>query len=215
MVGGRNLRWSCVDRRRQTDRMASLRVLISGGGIAGATLAYWLTAGGHRVTIVERADQPSSSGSPVDVRGQAAAIARRWGSGRDSLPSATGVERLAFVDADGTPVAVIRTRRTKSAEEEVEVARADLATALLDTIDGSVDDPHRRLGRVAEFGRRGGGRPVRERPRGPVRHRGGSRWRPLRLRGWCSAPRSSSRVRWGCSSGRCAPTPSPPTRTRS
>jgi threonine dehydrogenase-like Zn-dependent dehydrogenase len=47
--------------------MASLRVLISGGGIAGATLAHWLTGGGHRVTIVERADRPSSSGSVIGL----------------------------------------------------------------------------------------------------------------------------------------------------
>jgi threonine dehydrogenase-like Zn-dependent dehydrogenase len=42
-------------------------VLISGGGIAGATLAHWLTGGGHRVTIVERADRPSSSGSVIGL----------------------------------------------------------------------------------------------------------------------------------------------------
>jgi 2-polyprenyl-6-methoxyphenol hydroxylase-like FAD-dependent oxidoreductase len=53
--------------------------------------------------------------------------------------AATGVERLAFVDADGTPVAVIRTRRTRSPQDEVEVARVDLATALLSTVEGSVE----------------------------------------------------------------------------
>ena len=31
-----------------------LRVLVAGGGIAGQALAFWLSRGGHRVTVVER-----------------------------------------------------------------------------------------------------------------------------------------------------------------
>jgi 2-polyprenyl-6-methoxyphenol hydroxylase-like FAD-dependent oxidoreductase len=119
--------------------MASLRVLVSGGGIAGATLAYWLSAGGHHVTIVERAGQPSSSGSPVDVRGEAAVIAHSMGIWPRLAAASTGVERLVFVDADGAHVAVIRTRRTKSPDDEVEVARAELAGALLGAVGGSAE----------------------------------------------------------------------------
>lgn len=33
---------------------ANLRVLICGGGIAGNTLAFWLTKLGHNVTVLER-----------------------------------------------------------------------------------------------------------------------------------------------------------------
>ena len=119
--------------------MGSLRVLISGAGIAGATLAHWLTVDGHRVTLVERADRPSSSGSPVDVRGQAAVVAQSMGIWPALAAAATAVKRLVFVDADGTPLAVIRTRRAKRADDEVEVARTDLATALLGTVEGSVE----------------------------------------------------------------------------
>lgn len=119
--------------------MASLRVLISGGGIAGATLAYWLTAGGHRVTIVESADRVRSSGSPVDVRGPAVAIARSMGVWPQLAAAATGVERLVFVDTDGNRQAVIRTRRSSNPDDEVEIARVELATALLDAVDDSAE----------------------------------------------------------------------------
>jgi monoamine oxidase len=55
--------------------MAKLEVLISGAGIAGCTLAYWLTRNGHSVTVVERSGSLRSSGSPVDVRGPAVDVA--------------------------------------------------------------------------------------------------------------------------------------------
>jgi 2-polyprenyl-6-methoxyphenol hydroxylase-like FAD-dependent oxidoreductase len=50
-------------------------VLISGCGIAGPTLAYFLAEAGFRPTIVERAEGVRSSGGPVDVKGEAVQIA--------------------------------------------------------------------------------------------------------------------------------------------
>jgi 2-polyprenyl-6-methoxyphenol hydroxylase-like FAD-dependent oxidoreductase len=57
--------------------MERLEVLISGAGIAGCTLAYWLTRTGHSVTVVERSSSLRSSGSPVDVPGPAADVAEQ------------------------------------------------------------------------------------------------------------------------------------------
>ncbi len=45
--------------------------------------------------------------------------------------AATGVERLVFVDADGRPQATLRTRQRANRHEEVEVARSDLVSLLL------------------------------------------------------------------------------------
>src|ERR1700738_2952734 len=55
--------------------MRQQTVLISGGGIAGSTLAYWLARHGFRPTVVERAQGVRSSGNPVDVRGSATQVA--------------------------------------------------------------------------------------------------------------------------------------------
>lgn len=46
-----------------------LRVLVSGAGIAGPALAYWLTTYGATSTVVEVAPALRSTGFPVDFRG--------------------------------------------------------------------------------------------------------------------------------------------------
>jgi len=112
--------------------MVDRSVLVSGGGIAGSTAAYWLAKAGWSVTIVERAAGTRSSGNPIDVRGAAVAIARQMGIWSRLEEAATGVERLVFVDADGRPQATIRTRQRVDRHEEVEVARNELVGLLFD-----------------------------------------------------------------------------------
>ena len=46
-----------------------IRVLVSGAGIAGPALAYWLSEYGAEVTVVEIAPAPRKSGFAVDFRG--------------------------------------------------------------------------------------------------------------------------------------------------
>jgi 2-polyprenyl-6-methoxyphenol hydroxylase-like FAD-dependent oxidoreductase len=48
--------------------MAAPTVLISGAGIAGPALAFWLNKCGYRVTIVEVADGVRPGGQTVDLR---------------------------------------------------------------------------------------------------------------------------------------------------
>jgi 2-polyprenyl-6-methoxyphenol hydroxylase-like FAD-dependent oxidoreductase len=112
--------------------MAYRSVLVSGAGIAGSTVAYWLARAGWSVTVVERVAGTRSSGNPVDVRGSAVAVAREMGLWSCLQEAATGAERLVFVDVDGRPLASIRTRRRGDRHEEVEVARSELVGLLLD-----------------------------------------------------------------------------------
>jgi len=51
--------------------MAPATVLISGFGIAGPALAYWLARRGHRPVLVERTDGLRTGGHAVDIRGTA------------------------------------------------------------------------------------------------------------------------------------------------
>lgn len=108
------------------------RVLISGAGSAGSTAAYWLASAGWRVTLVEKASGMLSSGNPVDVRGGAASIAHEMGIWPRLEAAATGVDRLVFVDSLGRRRAVINSRQNVSTRDEIELARATLADALLD-----------------------------------------------------------------------------------
>jgi 2-polyprenyl-6-methoxyphenol hydroxylase-like FAD-dependent oxidoreductase len=56
-----------------------MRVLISGAGVAGPTLAWWLSRAGHSVTIVEQAPALRTGGYVIDFWGTGYEIATRMG----------------------------------------------------------------------------------------------------------------------------------------
>lgn len=107
-------------------------VLISGAGIAGPTLAYWLARHGFRPTVVERAEKPRSSGSPVDVRGPAVTVAERMGIMPQIRAAGTAVTEMNFVNANGRRVGRVNARalRWATGNREVELPRGDLASIL-------------------------------------------------------------------------------------
>lgn len=109
-------------------------VLISGAGIGGTTLAYWLARHGFRPTIVERATGLRSSGNPVDVRGPAVDVAERMGVLPRLREAGTQVTAMSFVNGSGRQVGRVNMRalRRASGSREVEVTRTDLATILFE-----------------------------------------------------------------------------------
>jgi hypothetical protein len=121
--------------------MQRLNVLISGAGIAGMTLAYWLARNGARVTVVERGAGQRSSGSPVDVRGEAVAIAERMGILPRLRQAATDVAGLRFIDASGKVAARVDTRAMQRARgsRHVELARGELSTILHEASQDSAE----------------------------------------------------------------------------
>jgi 2-polyprenyl-6-methoxyphenol hydroxylase-like FAD-dependent oxidoreductase len=110
--------------------MKQRAVLISGAGVAGPTLAYWLSRSGFEPTVVERSAGQRSSGNPVDVRGEAMDVVERMGVLPRLRQAATTVSGLAFVNASGRRVGRIRVGQPDGAE--LEVPRAGLATVMYD-----------------------------------------------------------------------------------
>ena len=112
--------------------MARLEVLISGAGIAGCTLAYWLSRNGHSVTVVERSSSLRSGGSPVDVRGPAANVAERMNIASGLREASIRVAGMTFLDLDGRRVARVDLEALRSliAPKNIEIARGDLARIL-------------------------------------------------------------------------------------
>ncbi|HEV8569744.1 MAG TPA: FAD-dependent monooxygenase [Actinoplanes sp.] len=98
-------------------------VLISGAGVAGPTLAYWLARRGFRPTVVERAQGLRSSGSPVDVRGPAVAVADAMGIMPRLRAAATSATTLTFLGAGSLPM-------QRAGSGAVELPRGDLASIL-------------------------------------------------------------------------------------
>jgi 2-polyprenyl-6-methoxyphenol hydroxylase-like FAD-dependent oxidoreductase len=57
----------------------TISVLISGAGIAGPTLAFWLRIAGFQPTLIEQAPAPRRGGYVIDFWGLGYDIAERMG----------------------------------------------------------------------------------------------------------------------------------------
>ena len=121
-------------------------VLISGAGIAGATLAHWLLRRGMRPTVVEQSQGVRSSGNPVDVRGAAVPITEEMGVLPILRDHATRAEGTMIVDDAGRSIAALPGGPTGGGaqSDEIEVLRTDLARVLLDSARDAEIILHRR-----------------------------------------------------------------------
>ncbi|MGW2561110.1 FAD-dependent monooxygenase [Streptomyces sp. NPDC001514] len=111
-------------------------VLISGGGIAGSALAFWLRRHGFAPTVVERAPEPRRGGQAIDVRGVALDVLDRMGLRQQAQELRTHMQGMSILDADGNEVH----RSTEYAfssgrldSEDIELMRDDLV-GLLHTV---------------------------------------------------------------------------------
>src|SRR5690242_20902846 len=76
-------------------------ILISGAGIAGPALAFWLTKRGHHVTIVEVADGIRPGGQTVDLRGAGGDVVNRMGLIDQMRQRSLDQRGVAWIKADG------------------------------------------------------------------------------------------------------------------
>ena len=112
-------------------------VLISGGGIAGASLAYWLGESGYAVTVVERAPGLRTSGAaPVDFRGDQLALLERMGVLGDIQACQTGMGDQTVIDASGRRLSTFPSVLFSG---DVEIERGDLARILYDRSAGAAE----------------------------------------------------------------------------
>lgn len=117
-----------------------LNILISGGGIAGPALAFWLSRHGHRVTIVEQASAVRGGGQAVDFRGPAIAVLEKMGILDQARANATNSGATSLVDERGNTIARIPAEVFGG---ELEIVWGDLARILHDAVRGNVE---RRFG---------------------------------------------------------------------
>ncbi|KAF3042540.1 hypothetical protein E8E11_004326 [Didymella keratinophila] len=114
-----------------------LKILISGSGIAGPCLAFWL----HKliptchITILERSPTPRHGGQAVDLRSFSVPIVSRMGLLDQVRDKTTTEEGVQFVYLDGITRATFPASgniEAQSATSEFEVLRGDLAKILMD-----------------------------------------------------------------------------------
>ena len=117
-------------------------VLVSGGGIAGATVAYWLQRYGFRPTIIERAPALRDSGQNVDVRGTGRDVIRRMNLEETVRAGGTGEVGLRFVDDAGRAIAEFAAGDSANGEgftAELEILRGELARILIEACGDDVE----------------------------------------------------------------------------
>lgn len=115
--------------------MKNKNVLISGAGLAGLTLAYWLKQNGFVPTIVEKYPTLRTEGYKLDIRGVAVEVVRRMGLQSEIFKARTAIQKAQFVDGSGK----ILTESSPDlcgvrAEGDLEIVRGELCQILFKQI---------------------------------------------------------------------------------
>jgi 2-polyprenyl-6-methoxyphenol hydroxylase-like FAD-dependent oxidoreductase len=113
-----------------------LKVLISGAGIAGPCLAYWLsrTRLDISTTIIERSPSPRMTGQSIDIHGPAVEILKRMKLEEAVRTRHTTEEGTRILNSSGKPFAHFKAGDTFTADYEI--LRADLSELFLQATEG-------------------------------------------------------------------------------
>ncbi|HTS51451.1 MAG TPA: FAD-binding domain [Bryobacteraceae bacterium] len=118
-----------------------MRVLISGAGIAGPTLAYWLARYGFQPTIVERAPKLRTGGYIIDFWGAGFDIAERMELLPEIRRKGYMIQEVRVVDSSGRKVAGFPTDGISQVlgGRFLSLPRGDLAATIFCKIESSVE----------------------------------------------------------------------------
>ncbi|QSQ17864.1 FAD-dependent monooxygenase [Myxococcus landrumensis] len=117
--------------------MTQPHVLIVGAGIAGPSLAGWLTGQGWRVTIVERARSLRTGGQAVDFRGPVhRTVLERMGLWEAIHERRTRLGKQTLIDASGRALVELPALMMSG---DVELHRGDLCQLLFERTRESVE----------------------------------------------------------------------------
>lgn len=118
-----------------------VKVLISGAGVAGPTLAFWLSHYGLKSTVVEKAPRLRTGGYIIDFWGLGFDVADRMGL----LPQIRRVGYMArevrIVNASGKRISGFSVESLSRVVQGryISLARSDLAASIYKAIEGKVE----------------------------------------------------------------------------
>jgi 2-polyprenyl-6-methoxyphenol hydroxylase-like FAD-dependent oxidoreductase len=111
------------------------RVLISGAGFGGLTLAYWLNKFDYKVTVVEIGKELRKGGSPIDVRGEALQITREMGI-LEKIKAHEFIHTDEIVNAQDETLVRFSLNAQPEYLGDIEIHRDDLLDILFDKVAG-------------------------------------------------------------------------------
>src|SRR5579871_4768694 len=118
-----------------------MRIIVNGAGIAGPTLAYWLRKAGHEVVLVESAPRLRTGGYVIDFWGVGYDVAEKMGLLPQLQDLGYHVREVRFVDRRGRKCGGIPVHAVSHllAGRLTTLRRSDLAAAIYDALDGTVE----------------------------------------------------------------------------
>jgi 2-polyprenyl-6-methoxyphenol hydroxylase-like FAD-dependent oxidoreductase len=118
-----------------------MRIAISGAGVAGAALAYWLHRTGHTATLIEQAPEFRTGGYMIDFWGVGYRVAKRMGIEDAIRDAGYQIEWLRSVGSRGEIKADVDVDvfRRLIGEDFTSLPRGDLAAAICTTIEDKVE----------------------------------------------------------------------------
>jgi len=118
-----------------------MNVLISGAGIAGPTLAFWLKAAGFQPTLIERAPHLRNGGYVIDFWGLGYDIAERMGLIAEINGVGYHVQEMRIVDDQGRRITGFGTKvfSELTGGRYVTLRRSDLSRLLFEKIRGTTE----------------------------------------------------------------------------
>ena len=116
-------------------------VLISGAGIAGPTLAWWLLRKGYIPTLVEKSPGPRRGGYMIDFWGVGYDVAARMGLIPALQQVGYRLEEVRLVDQLGRRITGFNAEafRTATHGRYLSLLRSDLASAIYSMVEGDVE----------------------------------------------------------------------------
>lgn len=114
-----------------------MKFAIVGAGIAGPTLAYWLSHYGHEPTLIEKSPRLRTGGYVVDFWGGGYAVAERMGLAAELHAAGYAVREVRLVDQNSRRVGGFSAElfRRNVDGRFVTVSRGDLAAMIYRSID--------------------------------------------------------------------------------
>lgn len=123
--------------------MAPLKILVSGGGIAGNAVSFWLSKLGHDITVVERFPSLRTTGLQIDLRGYGIKVLKRMGLDEAFRANAAPEQGIQIVDKSGRRrgyfPANTSGKGSQNFTSEYEIMRGDLCRIMYDVTKDRVE----------------------------------------------------------------------------